>query len=238
MRTCTTEDVDQITFPDQWRACKEVSIGPACIRPGSYIVAMKDPNIPNVLWVGKVLHIYKNSGTGATSGIVFFKMESWFSSFDLGNHKPEDKDKHFWDILMKLPCVTKASLNPKDDPYNMVWPSNWTAPVSGVMVLPHPYQDDATAQVVLHKQIDFLEAAGFKYDLHNPHDLTDQPFQTSVELMEVEHKLRQARGVTLDRRQREKAESDFRASVALPTSGQSVQVSGSVKIKKQMQKKR
>ena len=114
-------------------------------------------------------------------------MESWFSGLKLADH--ED----IWDMTMKLPCITKRSVTL--DPYNMLWPAKWTAPLSGVIVVPHP--TDHSAQVVLHKHIDFLETAGYHYNVTNPQD-RESPSKFSLQLMQEEHSQRQSRKKTLD----------------------------------------
>jgi len=82
----------------------------------------------------------------------------------------------------------------------MLWPAKWTAPLSGVIVVPHPIE--SSAQVVLHKHIDFLETAGYKYDLRNPQDRQPKSL-TSVQLMQHEHNLRQKIDTPLDKDKRQ-----------------------------------
>ena len=182
------EDSRHICFATEWRTCTEVIIGTAHIRPGDYIVALKSPTSED-LWVGKVSHVYRHSGTHGTGDIIIFKMASWFSGMTLAEHDD------YWDMTMKLPCITKEGVNLAQDPYNMLWPAKWTAPLSGVVVVPHP--SEPCAQVVLHKHIDFLETAGYHYDMRNPQDRQSKS-KTSVELMEEEHNLRQHINRTLD----------------------------------------
>lgn len=184
----TEEDLRHICFAAEWRTCTEVIIGTAHIRPGDYIVALKSPTSED-LWVGKVLRVYRHSGTHSTGEIVVFKMESWFSGITLANHDD------YWDMTMKLPCITKEGVRLAQDAYNMLWPAKWTAPLSGVIVLPHPIEP--FAQVVLHKHIDFLETAGYQYNISNPQDRQSKS-KTSLELMWEEHILRQRIDNTLD----------------------------------------
>lgn len=139
-------------------------------------------------------HVYRHSGIDATGDIVIFKMESWFSGMTLAKHDD------YWDMTMKLPCITKEGVTLAQDAYNMLWPAKWTAPLSGVIVVPHPIE--SSAQVVLHKHIDFLETAGYKYDLRNPQDRQPKSL-TSVQLMQHEHNLRQKIDTPLDKDKRQ-----------------------------------
>ena len=146
-----------------WQTCSSATVGGAKFskKPGEcYIVCLKDDT--DDLWVGKIKNIYCHMGPLGTK--VVFEVHGWHTGANcktLNDGKPTG----FWDEIMKLPVLIGEPLRDYDLG-NLVL-ADQVAPLSQLVVMPHPLEPENL--VLFHKHLDFLEAAGFQYDIANPH---------------------------------------------------------------------
>ncbi len=150
----------------KWTPCSTCSIGDAkfSTKPGHcYVVFMKQPDVED-LWVGQIKNIYSHMGPTGVGSKVVLEVFGWHVGVD--NKTSHGTNIGFWDEDMKLPVVTKEFDREENHTANLVL-SDQVAPLSELIVMQHPMEPERL--VVFHKHIDFLEAAGFRYDINNPH---------------------------------------------------------------------
>jgi len=137
----------------EWKEVKSVRVGSEALRAhgkhNRWCIYRKDGSCDGDLWVGHINKMFRHDGPGSGHSDNHFIIiaATWYTAYDFGN------GFGMYCPLSKLPCIrTDAGVN-KWEPLKCI------ACVSNIMVLPHHEKEHVS--VVVHKHIDFLEAAGY-----------------------------------------------------------------------------